>query len=187
MALYLLNKRFSVKSTQYKSLKAYKKLYAASLWTAAPQLPEALESKEVDGGRGAHSLVPSLFYCTWKKTLVKRVFNFVSVRQDLDVANQIAEQCLRHGHAWKKIAIVTWRSQERADRHSFSKLSMKLPIVRVWLSVLEVWARRKARLCLHDYNASANSAIVRTSQNVTYIQWEPKLNTCFTTLFFHMW
>ena len=52
--------------------------------------------------RGIGSLVPSLFYRTWKKSLVKCVFNFGSVWQDLDTANQIAEQCLHHGHVWKK-------------------------------------------------------------------------------------
>ena len=50
------------------------------------------------------SLVPSLFYrrVTQKKSLVKCVFNFSSVQQDLDEANQIAKQCLRHGHIWNK-------------------------------------------------------------------------------------
>ena len=32
-----------------------------------------------------------------KKSLVKRVFNFGSVHQDLGVTNQIAERCLHHG------------------------------------------------------------------------------------------
>ena len=36
------------------------------------------------------------------KSLVKHVFNFGSVRQDLDTPNQIAERCLCHGHIWKK-------------------------------------------------------------------------------------
>ena len=45
------------------------------------------------------SLVPSPFFIArGKKGLVKRVFNFGSVRQDLDAANQIAERQLRHGH-----------------------------------------------------------------------------------------
>ena len=52
------------------------------------------------------SLVPSL-YRMWKKNLVKCVFNFGSVRQDVGVANQIAEQCLRHWLYLKKIGILT--------------------------------------------------------------------------------
>ena len=48
------------------------------------------------------SLVPSLFYRTRKKSLVKCIFNFGSMRQDLDAANQIAEQSLRHGHVLNK-------------------------------------------------------------------------------------
>ena len=44
------------------------------------------------------SRTQTLLYRTRKKGLVKRVFNFGSVRQDLDAANQIAERQLRHGH-----------------------------------------------------------------------------------------
>ena len=46
-------------------------------------------------------------YRTQKKSLLKRVFNFGSVRQDLGAANQIAEQCLRHGLYLKKIVMLT--------------------------------------------------------------------------------
>ena len=35
------------------------------------------------------SFMPSPFYCTWKKDLVKHVFNFGSMRQNLDAPNQI--------------------------------------------------------------------------------------------------
>ena len=38
--------------------------------------------------------------------MVKRIYNFVSVRQDLDVINQTAEQCLRHAHIEKEIVAV---------------------------------------------------------------------------------
>ncbi len=46
-------------------------------------------------------------YRMWKKNLVKCVFNFGSVRQDVGMANQIAEQCLRHWLYLKKISILT--------------------------------------------------------------------------------
>ena len=55
---------------------------------------------------GGGSLVPTLYH-TRKKSLVKRVFNFGSVQQDLDAANQIAERSLCHGHVRKKIARLT--------------------------------------------------------------------------------
>ena len=42
-----------------------------------------------------------------EKNLVKCVLNFGSVRQDVDVANQIAEQCLCHWLYLKKISILT--------------------------------------------------------------------------------
>ena len=34
------------------------------------------------------------------------------MRQDVGMANQIAEQCLCH---WLKISILTWKGQERAS------------------------------------------------------------------------
>ena len=46
-------------------------------------------------------------YRMWKKNLVKCVFNFGSMRQDVGMANQIAEQCLRHWLYLKKILIPT--------------------------------------------------------------------------------
>ena len=46
-------------------------------------------------------------YRTQKKSLVKRVFNFGSMCQDLSAANQIAEQCLRHRLYLKKIVMLT--------------------------------------------------------------------------------
>ena len=37
--------------------------------------------------------------------MVKRIFNFGSMRQYLDTANQIPERCLHHGQFEKKIAV----------------------------------------------------------------------------------
>ena len=43
-------------------------------------------------------------------SLVKRVFNFGSERQDLGAANQIAEQYLRHRLYLKKVVMLQfWR------------------------------------------------------------------------------
>ena len=55
-----------------------------------------MEQHGTDQWKG--SLVPSLYVAREKKSLVKCIFNFGSVQQDLDTANQIAEWCLGHGH-----------------------------------------------------------------------------------------
>ena len=53
---------------------------------------------------------------------VKHVFNFDSVRQDLGVANQIAEQCLRHGGLFEKDCDANWKGsrEDQSVRHSAS-------------------------------------------------------------------
>ena len=43
------------------------------------------------------SLMPRLILSHAEKRLVKHIFNFGSVRQDLDAPNQIAKRCLCHG------------------------------------------------------------------------------------------
>ena len=55
-----------------------------------------------------------------KKGLVKSVFDLGSVWQDLDVANQIAEWCLRHGFDLKNIVVHIDRAERAAICHAFS-------------------------------------------------------------------
>ena len=61
--------------------------------------------------------------------------------------------------------------------------AIDVPTHRLSSAKLKAWVSEKLS-CPHTYcNASANSDIVRASQHVTRIHWEPKLNTRFTRLF----
>ena len=68
------------------------------------EIPLFLLTQQVDCE--GSSLVPSLFIARGI-SLVKGVFKFDSVRQDLGMANQIAEQCLRHRLYLKTSAMLT--------------------------------------------------------------------------------
>ena len=69
------------------SSKLWQKVPNFALCTKCPLL-SALDMAPMASSDSLQTL-----YHTRKKSLVKRVFNFGSVRQDLDAANQIAEPC----------------------------------------------------------------------------------------------
>ena len=134
------------------------------------------------------SLVPSLIYHTRKKSLVKRIFNFGSVRQDLDAANQIAEQSLRHGHVWNtdcngdlkepregRSPVVQQAIDEVTHRLSLAKCTWSLGEAKSSVLLTRIIMQARIVLLCERHNTSC------------MFNWEPKLNTRFTRLFFCVW
>ena len=137
------------------------------------------------GGLGMRaSLVPSPFYCMWEKCPAKRIFNFGSVQQDLDTANQIAGWCLRHGHVWKKKDCDSNLKEQTEDwlpliQQVIDEANCCLSSAKCTQSLGEV---RSLAVCMQT-NFSAQfycvSIIIRHRH-----QREPKLNTHFIRLSF---
>ena len=96
-----------------------------------------------------------------EKSLVKHVFNFAFMWQDLAVAIQITEWCHVTGRFEKKCD----SDLKEPDCLSFEE--------EIRLSVLEASARWKAQLCIHKLLCKHEKGYHASVTTVMNVQWEP--------------